>query len=337
MGERTVDDAAAETAKPRLVAIRPGALGDALLTLPVLAWLRGQVPGVRITLVARRDVLPLASGSGVADDVSPYDDTAWSALFADEPPTPRGLAHDVCSGARVAAWTGADDGVVRRILLALGASAVVVAPGKPAPSSQRHMALQLSDGLARLGFPAPTTWEELVERPPLRPTDASRDRISSWLRAHGIESRRLVAAHPGSGGDAKRWPAESFAAVLASLAAEGYTPLLIEGPHDAVVVREIQAAPWPQAGSAPVARDLPVEDLAALLGQCAAYVGNDSGVTHLAALAGCPTVAIFGPSDDALWRPLGRRVLVIRAATDRVEDVPTQSVAALLRDLLAGK
>lgn len=337
MGERANDDATAEPSHPRLVAIRPGALGDALLTFPVLSWLRHHVPSVRIALVARRDVLLLAQSSGVADDVSPYEDPAWSVLFADEPAS-RGLAYQICSGARVVAWFGADDGVVRRNLLALGASAVVVAPGKPVQSCQRHMALQLGEGLAQLGYPAPATVEELVEvSPPVRPSDECRDRILSWLSAHDIEARRLVAVHPGSGGDAKRWPAESFAALLASLAADGYSPMLIEGPQDTGVVREILSSLSLLAGSVPIARDLPVERLAALLGRCAAYVGNDSGVTHLAALAGCPTVAIFGPTDDALWRPLGRRVLLARAATGRVADVPVDSVAALVRDLLAGE
>ena len=152
MGERANDDATAEPSHPRLVAIRPGALGDALLTFPVLSWLRHHVPSVRIALVARRDVLLLAQSSGVADDVSPYEDPAWSVLFADEPAS-RGLAYQICSGARVVAWFGADDGVVRRNLLALGASAVVVAPGKPVQSCQRHMALQLGEGLAQLGEP----------------------------------------------------------------------------------------------------------------------------------------------------------------------------------------
>ena len=64
-----------------------------------------------------------------------------------------------------------------------------------------------------------------------------------------------------------------------------------------------------------MARGLSIGALASLLRRCAAYLGNDSGVTHLAALAGVPTVALFGPSDPARWSPLGPRVTVLRSPT----------------------
>jgi ADP-heptose:LPS heptosyltransferase len=59
-------------------------------------------------------------------------------------------------------------------------------------------------------------------------------------------------------------------------------------------------------------REWPLEDLAALLGRCVGYVGGDSGVTHLAAAVGTPVVAVFGPTDPAVWAPRGPHVAIVR-------------------------
>jgi len=61
-----------------------------------------------------------------------------------------------------------------------------------------------------------------------------------------------------------------------------------------------------------VVSGLDLAQLAALIARCAVYVGNDSGVTHLAAAVGTPTIAIFGPSNEQRWAPRGPRVLILR-------------------------
>jgi heptosyltransferase-2/heptosyltransferase-3 len=53
-----------------------------------------------------------------------------------------------------------------------------------------------------------------------------------------------------------------------------------------------------------------------MLTHCAAYIGNDSGVTHLAAAAGIPTIAIFGPTDETVWAPPGSHVKIITCAIE---------------------
>jgi ADP-heptose:LPS heptosyltransferase len=63
-------------------------------------------------------------------------------------------------------------------------------------------------------------------------------------------------------------------------------------------------------------RSLPLPGLAAALAACALFVGNDSGTTHLAAACGCPTLALFGPTDPAAWAPRGRAARVL-ASRDR--------------------
>jgi len=80
--------------------------------------------------------------------------------------------------------------------------------------------------------------------------------------------------------------------------------------------------------------DLPLPLLAAILSRCRLYVGNDSGVTHLAAAVGVPTVAIFGPTDPDVWAPRGPGVRVVRAATPCAPCAPPQRQACQQRACL---
>src|SRR5258708_29649265 len=131
------------TPHPRhAIAIRPGALGDTLLALPALAWLRRQWPATRICFVARGDVLPLARASGLADSVSDYDLPQWADLFADALPASSPLRH-ILAGNAALAWLSDGDGAVARALSEGGAHPVAIGAGRPAPDASEHAAVLL--------------------------------------------------------------------------------------------------------------------------------------------------------------------------------------------------
>jgi len=387
---------------PRIVVIHTGALGDTLLTFPALVWLRRWAPDARLTLIARRDTLPLALASGLADAAWPYDLPDWSALFADHPApdaaeaggeseadtasgaanaasetsarrgdgrppltplTP--LAQATLSGADlVVAWLADRDGAVARNLRALGVGRCIVAPGRPPgwndaranDAKHQHAAAYLLGCLAPLSppppvaMPAPARDQLNAWLPRLRPSvEDQRGALAVWRTLSlpfaydggvvgGGVAGRVIALHPGSGGATKRWPPASFAALARAIAQAGDIPLLIEGPQDAEVVAEVMAA-WRRDGAErtplAVARGLGVGALAALLLRCTAYVGNDSGVAHLAGLLGLPTIALFGPTDPAVWGPLGPAVWTLRAPDGDLARLPPAQVMAGLAQALA--
>jgi heptosyltransferase-2 len=151
--------------------------------------------------------------------------------------------------------------------------------------------------VADLGVP-------LVEAPPVRPTPDERRAAADTLRTL---PRGFLALHPGSGSAAKNWPPECYAA-LAQMASPGRPWLLVEGPADATACAALRSLP-----DARLARGLPLRVLGAVLAEAGAYVGNDSGVSHLAAAWGAPTVVLFGPTDPAVWAPIGPRTASVRA------------------------
>lgn len=107
----------------------------------------------------------------------------------------------------------------------------------------------------------------------------------------------FTAIHPFSGSARKNWPLENFRALARSL-------------------------PWPVCFTAGPEEELAgavrfenLYDLACWLSEARLYVGNDSGITHLAAAVGTPVLAIFGPTDPAIWAPRGSKVHVLRNPT----------------------
>jgi ADP-heptose:LPS heptosyltransferase len=187
------------------------------------------------------------------------------------------------------------------------------------PSGGGHVA----DWLAR---PAASLGASCAEAPPtLRATSGEREQAAAIL---GELPRSFLAVHPGSGSPDKTWPAARFASLLDALGAERF--LIVEGPADAEAAAALRAR-----GGATTARGLPARVLGAALARAAAYVGNDSGVTHLAAACGAPTVALYGPTDPGVWAPVGGRVAIVRSGGNSMDGIAVDAVAAAVAPFLA--
>ena len=112
-----------------------------------------------------------------------------------------------------------------------------------------------------------------------------------------------VIIQPGSGSPKKNWPLARFEELAVRLAEQGYRVRWCLGPAEEEWLRRPDALPA-----------LSLEELAGVLAGARLFVGNDSGISHLAAATGCPTVAIFGPTDPSVWKPAGPRAHVLTGA-----------------------
>lgn len=288
----------------RLLVVRPGALGDALLTRPALLALRRRFPSARVGLFAHGPAARLLESEGTVDEALAADDPAVVGLFqpdGDASPLTR-QRFATCDLAVV--WTGQPAAPPRPVLETLGVP-TLWADWRPVEG--RHVADHLMATLASLGVTA----VDPDAAPSLRPSREGQAWAEAWwARLGGAAGGAVVALHPGSGSPSKCWSPAAFARVARLLVVQGYRPLVIVGPADEAAAGALLAA---ASEAAPVVvREPPLAGLAALLGRCAAYLGNDSGVTHLAAAVGVPVVALFGPTDPARWRPRGRWVRVLR-------------------------
>lgn len=140
--------------------------------------------------------------------------------------------------------------------------------------------------------------------------------------------RPILAVQPGSGSKAKRWSRAGFVEVVSRWRERGAGVVIALGPAEAD-----ELSLWRDEGRVLVQPDL--LELSALLGACDGYLGNDSGVSHLAAASGARGAAIFGPTDPALWRPLSDRIVSHRLLrwSECGEAAPPNSVDAVDRAL----
>lgn len=277
--------------------IRPGAIGDSLLAFPVIQALRERVTAPRVIFVSNAAVLPLAQDAGLAEEVADYSSALWSELFSTtgiRTPALRELLQRVDSAI---CWLRDGEGIVRRNLQACGIEHIVIAPGRPAVESEVYIV----DYLARTIWPAD---------PPLLTPGAPIIPAYSGQRS---AAPTRIAIHPGSGGACKCWPVAHFATVIDALWRRGIPVFLLAGPADAEVLTNLLArlpAP-PDPALLAILRDAPLRCVAREIQQCRGYLGNDSGITHLAALCGVSTIVLFGPTSPAIWRPYGSSVRVL--------------------------
>ena len=280
----------------RYLIIRPGAIGDNLLTLPIIQALRAQSSAPHFTFVGNAAVLPLIQASGIAEEVSDYDSRQWSALFSTNGIHASDL-QTLLQGIDVAiCWLRDPEHIVERNLYALGIQRIIIAPGRPAPDEHIHIV----DYLARtidLQLPIPFS--------PLQPIYKSARTMNKGTRP--------IAIHPGSGGAYKCWPISHFASLIIMLWQRNIPVLLLSGPADSERMTELLSQ-LPMPPSSPLLTTLifaPLCTVAQNLQACLGYIGNDSGITHLAALLATPTIVLFGPSDPAIWQPYGSTTCVL--------------------------
>ena len=286
----------------KALVIFPGALGDFVCLLPAIAVLRDCGFG-RIVLACKSDLAPLVRAAGIAEPIAIEGrETSW--LFHADPPAE--AAEFFAAFDRIESFSGAGVAEVERNLRRFTVSRVH--PFRPPPGM--HMATHFHRRIAGVVRTADELRAELSL--PDEHTAEARLRIAELARP-------LLLVHPGSGGRRKRWSRSGFAEIAARAARDGGVAVAC-GPA------EIDEADDWRARGLRVFESLDLVEVASLAAVADRYLGNDSGISHLAAAAGARGVALFGPTDPAVWRPLSHRVtpLVLEPWTD-VDDEASEA------------
>lgn len=298
--------------------LHPGALGDVLLAVPALRTLRRAAPGVPLRLAAQPRIGTLLARLGLVDESLAFDGLGLEALFVEDRATP--TVEAIERAGRVVCWFGARDEVFVRRLRALAPEAVVASP---IPAGGRAVWQHL---LASVGGE-----EEASCEPAAVPDRLEEEGRRALMDAGWDGTAPLVVVHPGAGGVAKRWPAEGFARVLAALVEHRGVGIVVhEGPADREAVAQLLAR---LAGSPILLRDPPLPSLAGALRLARGYLGNDCGVSHLAAAVGVPSLVLFAAANLA-WRPWCAAARPLVVATPSLERRDVEAVMAAAGQLV---
>jgi hypothetical protein len=255
------------------------------------------LPGIaladRIELVSRADPGDLSLGRLTLRRRS-MESLGADWLYAEQtPPLPsrwRALVH----GRFVLSTLGGLDSLTHHRLGMLQPLALVSVDPRPRDDSRLHITEQ---------------WAEQVRLQPVRAASLDGHDVRVF-RDHTPGETPVVVVHPGSGAREKCWPLTGFVELGRHCLKAGFHVVFVlgEAEHDRWSRKQIE-----QIAGNFATRDMPrPKEFVELLASAHAFVGNDSGPTHLAALVGTPVVALFGPTEPHVWRPLGRSVRVVR-------------------------
>jgi heptosyltransferase III len=290
------------------LAIHPGALGDVLLAIPALRALRADGS---VALAAQPRIAALLLALDVVDAAVAFDALGLDALFADDTVRqPRLPAVE-----RVVSWFGSREPSFVRRLAALVPGAIVAPSVRPGRPVWQHLLDTV--GASPAGWCAPVA----------APAEMRALGLAARHRAGGEGPPPWLLVHPGAGSPAKRWPAEAFARVITALAAGARMNVVVhQGPADAGAAAALRR----HVGDGVVWLVEPtLPELAGVLAEAAAFVGNDSGVGHLAAALGVPSVVLFD-ARHLDWRPWWAGA---EARTVTLTQVVAGEVAAVVADV----
>lgn len=287
----------------RVVVIHPGGLGDVLLSLQALEHLRNVFPRHQLVLVSREFVGDLLALCGKVDRAYSFDTSGIMAELLAGSECLSDRSREVLGQCDIAVvWQADEDGACASALRKLGIERIVVESPFSPRLSARHQSQRFLETLSAACQDKPVF-------SPLRLPDEVAAAARRMLRDHHVQSSEpLAVVHPGSGSPYKCCAPETLAAVVDGLRVEGVSPVVVQGPADAAEVRKFLAITQPTVR---LLQDLELQVIAGVLSQCRLFLGHDSGLTHLAACLGVPTVAMFGPTDCRRWAPVGPRVTVV--------------------------
>jgi heptosyltransferase-2 len=297
-------------AASRLVVRPPNWLGDAVLAVPALAAIRRRFTDAELTIAAPPAIAALfREDTPVRPDrvLELADSTRERAAALDAGRFDLGILFP---NSFRSAWQFRRGRIPERWGYATAARGILLTrASRPARrAGARHQSDYYRDLVTGLGIPCAPD-----EPPQVAPRAASAEGAARLLQAqHVPPDARLVGFAPGAAyGQAKQWPPHRVAAVMARAVREhDITPVVVGAAHDREAARAIES--WLRAHAPDVAprvvnlagrTNLGV--LVGLVARMTAFVSNDSGAMHLAAAAGRPVIAIFGPTNERATHPIG--------------------------------
>lgn len=299
----------------KVLVVKLSDIGDVLTVTPALRALRDSLPEAHISLLVPPRSASLMAGSPLVDQLLTFDkfrfDDTRDAL------RPRQLAYAAGLGARLreeafdalalmhhlTTWWG----TMKYAALATSVNASLTV------GLDNGRGFFLDRAVPDRGFGGrheAEYWQEVasllgaeVEPHPMEVFVGAEDEAEATALLPESDGP-LVAFHPGGGGHSigRRWPLSRFAEVARALVDErGTVPVIVGGPEEIELARQLV----PEIGTSAlnlVGRTSLLQT-AAVIRRCGLFIGNDSGLAHLAAAVGTPVVAIFGPTNRRAWAP----------------------------------
>lgn len=305
----------------RVLVVRLRSIGDTVLSTPSLFALKRFLPHASVDILLEDWVAPVLDGFPQVDNVITLErksTTARARIARHLRANRYDVVYNLHGGTTATLLTRAT-GAKHRVGYETYQYARLHNHLSPSSASlwQRDKTHSVEQQLALLGW----TGVPVSDRPPtqLAVTEAAAVRVATKLKAEGLSETSLAVIHPAAAFATKQWATEKFGRVAEHVAAEGLGVVVITAAKEAHLVEELK-----RKTAAPVAAftDLTLPEITALLARARLFVGNDSGIAHIAAAVQAPSVVIFGSSNTAHWRPWVSGVATAEVVLEEMECQP---------------
>ena len=315
--------------KPKILVIRGGAIGDFILTLPAIAALRRQFPQAHLEVLGYPHIAQLALLGSLVDRVQPIEARGLAGFFARGGTLEPDLVDYFSEFDLVISYLYDPDGIFKTNVCRCAVGQFIVGSHRPGEADRIHATKVYLKPLERLAiFDADPVPRLVLDR------QDSSGRADLLVSLDARQRVPTIAFHPGSGSEKKNWPEAKWAGLIQRvMATTNWDLLLVGGEAEGERLRRLAALLLPARCA--IAQGLPLVELAQRIQSCAAFVGHDSGITHLAAAVGLPCVVLWADTLEEVWRPQGERLVVLKEITG-VRTISVEKVMNELRKLVGG-
>lgn len=321
----------------RALIIQPGAVGDCILTLPLAQKLRDCFNIGTVQMLGKSSYIDYFPGRTAVDGIRDMDSVDLYKLFVrheEFDPEDGDLLIQAFADYQIIITflgNGGSSDFEQNLIYAANCSNPVDVwsfPLHPEPDYTEHLTnfyIETLAYMAQIDCPGHDCKQSYI-----RPTAADVNSGKKLLEFFRIDtSGKLVVIQPGSGGMEKCWHIDNFYALAELLCEKGFKPLFLLGPAE--VERFRKSTIDRLTVMAGVVSELTLAETFQLLSVADCFVGNDSGITHMAASAAIPTVACFGPTDSTIYSPLGPKTQVAKFTPAEFASPGPESVEVVCR------
>jgi predicted lipopolysaccharide heptosyltransferase III len=285
----------------KVLIVRLRSIGDTVLTTPSICALRRFLPDAEIDILLEDWVAPVLAGHPAVNRIVTLEGRSFSsrARVAREL---RANRYDVVynlHGGTTATFLTRATGARHRVGYATYQYAKLHNHTAPSPLVlwQQEKTHSAEQQLALLGW----TGVPVTDRPPteLAVTQEALEKVDRYLATAGLEAGKFALIHPAAAFATKQWAAEKFARIIEFLAGHRLPCVAIAAPHESALINEVAS----QTSVRLVHFSFSLPEVTALASRARLFIGNDSGIAHIAAAVNTPSIVIFGSSNIAHWRP----------------------------------
>ncbi len=288
-----------------ILIVHQGAIGDFILSLPAVEALHRFWSKARFTFLSHPNILEIIRARPYFERVFDCSAGHWAPLYARGGELASRESNALAQVDSVFVFARSSNQLLVDNLANSLSKPVNRVDPFPEPSFGSGLPEFQNLQLERLGIPAIPPPDAII-------APARQDILEAhaFLHQNISTGERLILLHPGSGSQKKLWPPSGWLGLIARLSSEKNLRLaLLQGPSDAEIVHHLRSQL--ETVTPLIMENWRLGKLAALMPEASLYLGNDSGMTHLAAACGTPTIALFGPTDPRIWGPRGPRVKIV--------------------------